>query len=101
MNFLISKHICFSFLNFSFWQVAAGDMEELSEALKSPSERMASRSPYNVKTFGHCSGLVKRLPHMGDVLVAQDTWNGYNSMLRHMKLYEFNFRNTASKGKVM
>jgi len=40
---------------------------------------------------GRCSALIRLLPGNADVLVAQDTWAGLNSMLRIYKLYDLPF----------
>ena len=61
-----------------------GDIEDLSSALKKPG---FTRMPGN----GHCSALVKLLPENGDLYVAQDTWSGFEAMLRILKKYDFNF----------
>ena len=61
-----------------------GDIEDLSSALKKPG---FTRMPGN----GHCSALVKLLPENGDLYVAQDTWSGFETMLRILKKYDLNF----------
>lgn len=40
---------------------------------------------------GSCSALVKLLPGNADLLVSQDTWGDYFSMLRTYKLYDLKF----------
>ena len=59
-------------------------MEDLSEALGNPDHQRILGS-------GHCSALIKLLPANKDIYIAQDTWNGYESMLRVLKKYDFAF----------
>ena len=33
-----------------------------------------------------------------DLYVSQDTWNGYESMLRYLKKYDFKFQKTEGTG---
>lgn len=40
---------------------------------------------------GHCSALVKVLPGLTDLYVAQDTWTEFSHLLRMLKKYTFNF----------
>lgn len=46
---------------------------------------------------GHCSALVKLLPNNSDLFVAQDTWNGFESMLRIVKKYNLNYAHVEAK----
>ncbi|XP_074643309.1 putative phospholipase B-like 2 [Tubulanus polymorphus] len=62
-----------------------GDTEDLEPALKKPNLKRILGS-------GSCSALIKLLPGNSDLLVAQDTWNGYESMLRIIKRYHFSYR---------
>lgn len=41
---------------------------------------------------GSCSALIKLLPGHSDLLVAHNTWNSYQNMLRVIKKYWFQFR---------
>ncbi|OBS58830.1 hypothetical protein A6R68_10027 [Neotoma lepida] len=63
----------------------AGDLEDLEPALNKT----------NTKAFlgsGSCSALIKLLPGGRDLLVAHNTWNSYQSMLRIIKKYRLQFR---------
>ena len=66
-----------------------GDLEDLSSALHKPG---FTRMPGN----GHCSALIKLLPKNSDLFVAQDTWNGFESMLRILKKYELNYSGVSA-----
>nr|XP_057926766.1 putative phospholipase B-like 2 [Doryrhamphus excisus] len=70
----------FGFLLFQM----GGDLEDLESALNKSSLTRPLGS-------GSCSALIKLLPNNKDLLVSHDTWNGYQSMLRIMKKYNFAF----------
>ena len=57
--------------------------------------KVALGKPENVRKrvlgSGSCSALIKLLPGNEDLLVSQDTWNNYQSMLRIIKRYSFNY----------
>ena len=59
-----------------------GDIEDLESVLTNGQRRRPLGS-------GSCSALVKLLEGNKDLYVAQDTWNGYESMLRILKVYDF------------
>ncbi|XP_030316191.1 putative phospholipase B-like 2 isoform X1 [Calypte anna] len=65
-----------------------GDLEDLESALNRSSPQRALGS-------GSCSALLKLLPGHQDLLVAHDTWNSYQSMLRIIKKYTLPFRTSA------
>ncbi|XP_017686845.1 PREDICTED: putative phospholipase B-like 2 [Lepidothrix coronata] len=65
-----------------------GDLEDLESALNRSSLQRVLGS-------GSCSALVKLLPGNRDLLVAHDTWNSYQSMLRLIKKYTLPFRASA------
>ena len=69
-----------------------GDLEDLESALQ-PGKQLAQ----TVVGSGHCSALVKLLPNMSDLYVAQDTWTTFQSMLRVLKKYKFNFLDVPGK----
>ena len=46
---------------------------------------------------GHCSALIKLLPDNADLFVAQDTWNGFESMLRILKKYDLRYSDATAK----
>ncbi|XP_053727251.1 putative phospholipase B-like 2 [Synchiropus splendidus] len=70
----------FGFLLFQL----GGDLEDLESALNKSSQTRPLGS-------GSCSALIKLLPNNKELLVAHDTWNNYQSMLRIMKKYMFAF----------
>ncbi|KFM70112.1 putative phospholipase B-like 2, partial [Stegodyphus mimosarum] len=68
-----------------------GDLEDLEVVLKKNNLKKVLGS-------GSCSGLVKVLPNNENLYVAQDTWSGYNSMLRILKKYIFSFHTAMNEG---
>ncbi|KAK6190761.1 hypothetical protein SNE40_002555 [Patella caerulea] len=66
-----------------------GDLEDLESALHKPQQSRVLGS-------GSCSALIKLLPDFSDLYVAQDTWSGFNSMLRILKRYNFSYTMTDS-----
>uniref|UniRef100_A0A2K5PKV1 Phospholipase B-like n=1 Tax=Cebus imitator TaxID=2715852 RepID=A0A2K5PKV1_CEBIM len=63
----------------------SGDLEDLELALNKTKIKSALGS-------GSCSALIKLLPGRRDLLVAHDTWNNYQHMLRVIKKYWLQFR---------
>ncbi|XP_012869858.1 PREDICTED: putative phospholipase B-like 2 [Dipodomys ordii] len=63
----------------------SGDLEDLEPALNKSNSKPVLGS-------GACSALVKLLPGHRDLLVAHNTWNAYQSMLRVIKKYWLQFR---------
>nr|KAF6467120.1 phospholipase B domain containing 2 [Rousettus aegyptiacus] len=63
----------------------SGDLEDLELALNKTKTRHTLGS-------GSCSALIKLLPGRSDLLVAHNTWNSYQNMLRVIKKYSFQFR---------
>ncbi|XP_075889291.1 putative phospholipase B-like 2 [Nelusetta ayraudi] len=80
----------FSFnpLGFILFQLG-GDLEDLESVLNKSSQTRPLGS-------GSCSALIKLLPNNEDLLVSHDTWNTYQSMLRIMKKYVFDFKVSPS-----
>ena len=72
----------------SLFQVQ-GDLEDLESVLGDGD----IRRPVGT---GSCSALVKLLPGNRDLYIAQDTWNGYESMLRILKVYKFPWKTLAN-----
>uniref|UniRef100_UPI003AADFA23 putative phospholipase B-like 2 n=1 Tax=Centroberyx gerrardi TaxID=166262 RepID=UPI003AADFA23 len=70
----------FGFLLFQM----GGDLEDLESALNKSSQTRPLGS-------GSCSALIKLLPNNKELLVSHDTWNTYQSMLRIIKKYNFDF----------
>lgn len=68
-----------------------GDLEDLEVVLKKNVQKKVFGS-------GSCSALVKVLPGMKDLYVSQDTWSGYNTMLRILKKYIFKFHWIMKEG---
>lgn len=56
------------------WLNGNGDLEDLSEALKTDEERTVG-GPYLTRGKGRCSALVKITPDGSDLFVGQTTWN--------------------------
>lgn len=80
----------FGFLLFQM----GGDVEDLEEALNKSSQTRPLGS-------GSCSALIKLLPGNKDLLVAHDTWNNYQFMLRIMKKYNFAYRTSPTDGDLI
>ncbi|ELU15812.1 hypothetical protein CAPTEDRAFT_183314 [Capitella teleta] len=72
----------------------SGDLEDLESAWPKEGKQ-------HVLGSGHCSALIKLLPGFKDVYVAQDTWSGFNSMLRILKKYDFEFRTLHPKTPII
>uniref|UniRef100_A0A3Q2HAG4 Phospholipase B-like n=1 Tax=Equus caballus TaxID=9796 RepID=A0A3Q2HAG4_HORSE len=70
-------------LGFLLLQIS-GDLGDLEPALNKTEARRTLGA-------GACSALVKLLPGHRDLLVAHNTWNSYQSMLRIIKKYWFQF----------
>ncbi|OQR76026.1 putative phospholipase B 2-like [Tropilaelaps mercedesae] len=64
-----------------------GDLEDLEKALQSPKK-------LRVEGGGHCSALVKLLSNNTDLFVSHVTWSDYSTMLRILKKYTLNYRQT-------
>ncbi|XP_004635999.1 putative phospholipase B-like 2 [Octodon degus] len=71
-------------LGFLLLQIS-GDLEDLEPALNKTKTRATLGS-------GSCSALIKLLPGQQDLLVAHNTWNAYQYMLRVLKKYQLQFR---------
>ncbi|KAM5237747.1 putative phospholipase B-like 2 [Ctenodactylus gundi] len=71
-------------LGFLLLQIA-GDLEDLEPALNKTKPRASLGT-------GSCSALIKLLPGQRDLLVAHNTWNSYQNMLRVIKKYTLHFR---------
>ncbi|XP_035209140.1 putative phospholipase B-like 2 isoform X2 [Stegodyphus dumicola] len=67
-----------------------GDLGDIEAVLKKNNSK-------KVLTGASCSALVKVLPNNRELYVAHDTWSGYNTMLRILKKYIFNFHATMNK----
>ncbi|XP_055094289.1 putative phospholipase B-like 2 isoform X2 [Symphalangus syndactylus] len=63
----------------------SGDLEDLELALNKTKIKPSLGS-------GSCSALIKLLPGQSDLLVAHNTWNNYQHMLRVIKKYWLQFR---------
>uniref|UniRef100_G1PHR1 Phospholipase B-like n=1 Tax=Myotis lucifugus TaxID=59463 RepID=G1PHR1_MYOLU len=71
-------------LGFLLLQIS-GDLEDLELALNKTKTKHTLGS-------GSCSALIKLLPGHSDLLVAHNTWNSYQNMLRIIKKYWFQFQ---------
>ncbi|XP_006877031.1 PREDICTED: putative phospholipase B-like 2 [Chrysochloris asiatica] len=69
----------------------SGDLEDLEPALNKSKTKRALGS-------GSCSALIKLLPGQRDLLVAHNTWNSYQNMLRIIKKYSFQFHESPQGG---
>lgn len=83
MNNFVSQ-CCLCVCTFRLFQLG-GDLEDLESALNKSSQTRPLGS-------GSCSALIKLLPNHKDLLVSHDTWNTYQSMLRIIKKYNFEFQ---------
>lgn len=77
-------------LGFIMIQIS-GDLEDLEAVLKK------SANLRRVKGSGSCSALIKVLPKNEEIYVSQVSWNTYQSMLRILKKYTFNYHLTPDK----
>lgn len=77
-------------LGFLLLQIS-GDLEDLELALNK------TKTKHTVGS-GSCSALIKLLPGHSDLLVAHNTWNSYQNMLRVIKKYWFQFREGPQGG---
>ena len=73
----------------------SGDLEDLEQALGEGLKEARARKREKVSKShmlgtGSCSALIKWLP--GDLLASHITWNSYQSMIRIIKNYIFNFK---------
>jgi hypothetical protein len=50
---------------------------------------MTFGDPTAFEDANKCSALIKLLPDMSDIFIAQETWTSFGSMLRVYKLYDF------------
>ncbi|XP_071369739.1 putative phospholipase B-like 2 [Centroberyx affinis] len=80
----------FGFLLFQM----GGDLEDLESALNKSSQTRPLGS-------GSCSALIKLLPNNKELLVSHDTWNTYQSMLRIMKKYNFDFSMSSTDNDLL
>ncbi|KAM6155757.1 putative phospholipase B-like 2 [Rhynchocyon petersi] len=72
----------------------SGDLEDLEPALNKTTTSRALGS-------GSCSALIKLLPGQRDLLVAHNTWNSYQHMLRIIKKYSFQFHEGPQKDSLL
>ena len=70
----------------------SGDLEDLESALQ-------KEDKVKIVGSGSCSALIKLLPGNRDLYVSQDSWNGFNTMLRILKKYDFQFHQTGDTSK--
>ncbi|KAI0207905.1 putative phospholipase B-like 2 [Lamellibrachia satsuma] len=78
-----------------------GDVEDLAQAFGGEDHHSNHQSIHGNKRIvgsGHCSALIKLLSGNQDLYVAQDTWTGYNGMLRVLKKYDFGYHILPAKG---
>jgi hypothetical protein len=71
-----------------------GDLGDLESALKMEGKKQVTGD-------GHCSALVKLTPGNKDLYAAQDTWSGYNTMLRILKKYSFGYHLTPGSSQLI
>lgn len=72
-----------------------GDLEDLESAFGT--EKRSNK----VLGKGHCSALIRLLPGNSDLLVAHDTWNSYQSMLRLIKKYTLPYKISADSNETV
>uniref|UniRef100_T1IJU9 Phospholipase B-like n=1 Tax=Strigamia maritima TaxID=126957 RepID=T1IJU9_STRMM len=82
-------------LGFIMVQIS-GDLEDLEVVLK---KTVSHRR--RVFGGGSCSALVKVLPNGEEIFVSQDSWSTYQSMLRILKKYNFQYHVTAAKDSAL
>jgi len=71
-----------------------GDLGDLENALK-------LEGKVNMVGESHCSAIIKLTPGNKDLLSAQNTWSGYNTMLRILKKYSFGFHLTPDSHELI
>jgi len=72
----------------------AGDLGDLESALQ-------PGGAHHVVGSSSCSALIKLLPGNKDLLVSQDTWEGYETMLRILKKYNLPYHMTQGSQDVV
>ncbi|XP_046681052.1 putative phospholipase B-like 2 [Homalodisca vitripennis] len=70
------------------WMNFDWDIRDLKSALKKESDRA-------LKGEGRCSALIKLLRSKSDLIIAHNTWTGYETMLRIMKRYTLPYKQVA------
>ena len=68
----------------------SGDLEDLEQALGDGLMENRARKKEHMLGSGSCSALIKWVK--GDILTSQITWNSYQSLIRIIKNYDFNFQ---------
>ena len=76
------------------------DLEKLLKAEQREKNPMSISHKQNMG-IGHCSALIKVLPGNADLYTSHDTWSGYNTMLRVIKLYDLPYHTTPHSGTVV
>ena len=87
----------FCLLNESWFNIF-GDMEEF-EQMFAPQKVGRDWRVNKIgrrHMIGSCSALIKVLPETSDIFTSHVTWNGFESMIRILKKYNFEYRQTAS-----
>uniref|UniRef100_A0A1B6LIZ1 Phospholipase B-like n=1 Tax=Graphocephala atropunctata TaxID=36148 RepID=A0A1B6LIZ1_9HEMI len=70
------------------WINFSWDFGDVKSAMKNETNKV-------LKGNGHCSALIKLLRSKSDILVAHNTWTGYENMRRIMKRYSLLYKNIA------
>ncbi len=76
-----------------------GDLGELDSLLDS-NQRSAGlgKNHQRRRSRPSCSGLIKVLPNLSDILASQVTWNSYGCMIRILKKYNLQVHTTTRTG---
>lgn len=87
----------FCLLNESWFNIF-GDMEEFEQmfAPQKVGQDWRVNKIGRRHMIGSCSALIKVLPETSDIFTSHVTWNGFESMIRILKKYNFEYRQTAS-----
>lgn len=88
-------------LIFIRWFNIFGDMEELEQIFGA--EQLAAGQDWRLHKSARrhmrasCSALIKVLPDNADIYTSHVTWNGYESMIRILKKYNFEVHTTSKE----
>ena len=80
------------------WFNIFGDMEEFEQIFNlNGFDKFKGPVRRHMLGSGSCSALIKVLPDLSDIYTSHVTWNSYESMIRVLKKYTFEIRQTANE----
>lgn len=78
-----------------------GDIGEITAALGVYDDlKEGSNGKQYFSSRASCSALVKLFPFQKDIFISHNTWQEYESMLKVMKYYEFDWHLTRNPGEL-